>query len=1543
MQKNLEKIVKGQNTIANKIITAILVVTLTFANFILLGVVTGKGIISYAAENLEGQNSNTQHQNVKFDAYFMKEGVKTHSLTIDSQESTKLYFALNIKEKGYLKNGSIEIKNPNYYITEKLEASEIMQKIENNIIQLKQINYGTEAIVDLPIALEIEDEFLLEKINQESSLILKGIYVTENGEEIQIEKEIKLNVIWTSQNKINLTNQISKYKEYKEAEKVLVQEQIKLTKESKGLPIDTTKIEIQVPEYKNTAPEKIIVQANNLGLTTGEEYEAITFSKENWNYNESTQKLEIEVENKETEGKIWAGLGEDEYTITYIYGKEAIENKQASNKIESKITATITTYNGKEKQENKIESKEEKELEEEIGEIITGRTKVEESSISKGKLYANTNSNNREYETIYHIKQMVEIPYIEETESIIIQGKTEQFIDQEGTKASTKIGGINYTAYTKTTVDSTSLEKILGQDGYIIVKNSSGEEIGKISKENNEIVYTQKQDQITLETSKPVEEGNLIINHEKIIKADLPYLKNQLLTYKQLETGMQIGKSEATATVELKETETKVDMTINKQVINKQENIEIKVELNNTNETTDLYKNPKFTIELPEYIEKAEINKTEILFEEELKIKKAEVIKNEDGKQEIQVELAGTQTRFNTIPNTNGTTIIIQANLTVSKTGEGKAKLQVINENAVNYSKEGKQEAVLNGYVTTYLDITIPNEGTSQNNPTAGTEPETGETTNNNNEQPNDSGNEEIEQYLKVTIESNEYQDKVYQPESEYTYSILIENTTPEDIGEELVWSDEDIEKLNQLNVRIEEIVKNEIFTEEQDIELNNLYLENIKLSKKYARGEEKEYYEILELKQNKIIEVNQQIIEYQNLKGLDSLTEEQTKKLNELEQILGSYILALDEFNNYLEQLSVDNLTQEQEEKLDELGNKVEEEEEKLKSLSEEQEIRLTELEKKIEDGTITNLDDTTIKNIELKLNLPTYVTYQSTQLLDGEGNVVRTKTIEYDETNHAVILKLEEYPENFTQLYWNIKTTIGDIGEEYIKQIQSVVNLQYEQLNQKIESKQMANLTIGKIGIEIIKTSQGLNEINKVSDEIIFKLQIKNIGGVNCYTTKVLFKLPEGLSFKNMYYGVEEDNKQLEENQPTITEEGIEVPISILEVGKTTYAYITTVVEETTEDKELLVEAIVKYKEKQEDVFQEEKSNWNVIVEKTESENNPNDSNDQDNPNRPGTYSISGYAWEDQNKDGIKAQRDIGIQGIKAILVNVNTVQTIGTILTDENGYYRFNNVEPGEYQIIFEYSSKDYSLTEYKKTEEEEINSNAIKVENGAAITDVIKVADKNINYINIGLVNIPVFDMSLTKRVSKITVQNAEGTKTYNFNNTELAKVEINGKYINGSTVLVEYKIRVTNEGELAGTVEKIVDYMPKEMTFISDLNSAWVQESDGNLYNTELSKVEINPGETKEVTLVLRKKMTEDNTGTINNRAEITEVSNLSNTEDYDSIPGNKVQGEDDISTADVIIGIKTGEIILYTIITIISLTILGIGIYYINKKVLKRK
>ena len=158
MLQKLNEISKGKNVIWNKVIATMLVITLTFANFILLGVVAGKGAISYAADNLEAQGTNTQHSNVKFDAYFMKEEGKTHTLMLDANETTKLYFTLNVRNKGYLKDATIDMNSNNYSIAAELQTSEIMEKIEENKIILKQVNYGTEAIVDLPILLEINDD-----------------------------------------------------------------------------------------------------------------------------------------------------------------------------------------------------------------------------------------------------------------------------------------------------------------------------------------------------------------------------------------------------------------------------------------------------------------------------------------------------------------------------------------------------------------------------------------------------------------------------------------------------------------------------------------------------------------------------------------------------------------------------------------------------------------------------------------------------------------------------------------------------------------------------------------------------------------------------------------------------------------------------------------------------------------------------------------------------------------------------------------------------------------------------------------------------------------------------------------------------------------------------------------------------------------------------------------------------------------------------------------------------------------------------------------
>ena len=84
-------------------------------------------------------------------------------------------------------------------------------------------------------------------------------------------------------------------------------------------------------------------------------------------------------------------------------------------------------------------------------------------------------------------------------------------------------------------------------------------------------------------------------------------------------------------------------------------------------------------------------------------------------------------------------------------------------------------------------------------------------------------------------------------------------------------------------------------------------------------------------------------------------------------------------------------------------------------------------------------------------------------------------------------------------------------------------------------------------------------------------------------------------------------------------------------------------------------------------------------------------------------------------------------------------------------------------------------------------------------------------------------------------------------------------------------------------------------------------------------------------------------MNNNNTGTVTNIAEIYEASNDKNAEDINSIPGDKIEGQNDMSKVEVIIAVKTGKIALYIILTLIVLTILGFGINKVRKITLKRK
>lgn len=354
-------------------------------------------------------------------------------------------------------------------------------------------------------------------------------------------------------------------------------------------------------------------------------------------------------------------------------------------------------------------------------------------------------------------------------------------------------------------------------------------------------------------------------------------------------------------------------------------------------------------------------------------------------------------------------------------------------------------------------------------------------------------------------------------------------------------------------------------------------------------------------------------------------------------------------------------------------------------------------------------------------------------------------------------------------------------------------------------------------------------------------------------------------------------------------------------------------------------------------------------------EGSNNTNNEtgNENDDPIdiEEGTIYISGLVWLDENRDGIRDAGERLLNGISVILINSETNEIVQdsngtniTATTNSNGEYALVNIPEGNYIVVFEYDTNIYTATTYQtESAGDANNSDAISKTatidgetRNVAATDTINIGESRTN-IDLGLVETNIFDLELKKTVSQIIVTNQSGTKTYNFDSQELAKVEISSKYLSGSVVQIEYKIKITNTGNTAGYAENIVDYKSKDLSFTSNENSGWTQ-SGNNLYNNSLENELIQPGETKELTLILSKTMTENNTGLVNNTAEIESSYGLNGLTDTDSVNGNQAQGEDDMGSADVIIGLATGALITYIGIVLSTFVIIGVCIYVIKRK-----
>ncbi len=713
-----------------------------------------------AGVSLANQNGQTNHANVEFNSYFEGE---EYSKTFGIDKEAKLYLKLKVSNTGYLKNGAVQFLNSNFEVDNNRLKHDKIQSGSKDKINFKQINNGEEVIIEVPVTMLTAEKVDADFFSKVTTVRFTGTYMDENGKERTIEKEISNRLNWTGTAEVELAGEISKYLPYQVADEkgVMVQVKVRSGLKNNQLPVEKTKLEINLPEITITEgnvvrPERITVVANTTVATNGKG--SIAFSEENYSYNEETNKIEIQVENKEEDGKIaWNKKAVDEYLVNFIYTGEEVYNyiqeqleKEEAITGDIEVEATIIPYDN-EKAELTKSGKISYNIEEARGELIDSTISTI-SSMSKGYIYANYAKAEKEAQnqtvetqkdTNYTVNYMAQIQDKNLSNGIEIETAVEKYIDQEEKEYSSTLNqkaGI----YSKTVkISEAVFMKMLGEEGKIEILNTVGEKLAEITKENYSVDITEaKVNEIMIKTSKPITEGNIEIAVEKAIIANQKYTKAQMQEFQKMTLGVTTKSDSTTvkkqAQINLTEPISKAEISIgteNLSTVVENKDVEIRVVLDTSSNEKALYKNPTLQIVLPENIEKLNIKSNDILLDDELKIKETKVVE-QNGRKVILVTLTGTQTKYMDNGTTNkeeqgniiskGANIVIKADITFKKltpSASSNIYLYYTNENTTLFEKYYQNPKTSSmtadvtpmGVATTGITIVSPNGVVAEN------------------------------------------------------------------------------------------------------------------------------------------------------------------------------------------------------------------------------------------------------------------------------------------------------------------------------------------------------------------------------------------------------------------------------------------------------------------------------------------------------------------------------------------------------------------------------------------------------------------------------------------------------------------------------------------------------------------------------------------------------------------------------------------------------------------------------------------------------------
>ena len=593
------------------------------------------------------------------------------------------------------------------------------------------------------------------------------------------------------------------------------------------------------------------------------------------------------------------------------------------------------------------------------------------------------------------------------------------------------------------------------------------------------------------------------------------------------------------------------------------------------------------------------------------------------------------------------------------------------------------------------------------------------------------------------------------------------------------------------------------------------------------------------------------------------------------------------------------------------------------------------------------------TVNNTVAKIEIPEGMKYVSAiiknslpeqeEIIDG---------ISYDESSRMLTVNLGSFE---SVKYIILNTTVTDYTGNLRMLVTAIADNIPEQYSNAFENKaEPPKLEIS----ELTSTPRYVKE----KEDITYKFSVTNSGNSKATNVRITYNIPDGIKEVKatyMYDGTAAVVSRVQDGK-------LVIEINWLDPGVTTNVEIIATADflPDNNDKEIRSKILLQ-SDSMEDIESNEvvntiEYNQNINHPDTPGTDDPNNPDNPNNPDKPNRYKITGTAWIDSNQDGKRDNEEQTASGIQVYLLNksknsiVEDVDTGNKKITETNnsGKYEFSNLEPGQYVVIFVYDSSRYSLTTYQaQGVDTSLNSDAIDINitlDGerriAAITDTITITNNNARDIDIGMYEANKFDLRLDKCISKVTLSTPTiGTRVDEHNDEKIAQIQVLGSNLGKSTAVVEYKITITNEGSVAGYAKKIVDYLPEEFSFNTELNSDWYLSDNGNIYNSSLENTLIKPGETKELKLILSVNITEDKIGIVTNTAEIYETYNEQGLQDIDSTPANQASDEDDSSKAEIVLGLVTGKIIGYTALVIVVIAILVVGIYQIKKRVLNKK